>query len=398
MMLRDLISLSGRSISSQRQRTLLTGLGIAIGIAAVVILTAIGQGLKNFVIGEFTQFGTHLLAITAGKSQTHGQFGVFGNTRPLTLDDASAITHVPGILGVVPFVQGNAQIEAGSKQRRTFIYGVGPAAARVWQMSVAQGTFLPDDAFAASRAYAVLGHKAWQELYGGAPAVGTRLRMGGSTFRVIGVMHPKGSFVGFDIDDSVYIPTASAMDLFNRESLMEIDVLYADDIDVNELKQTLKTLMIQRHGREDVTIIDQAEMLDTLGNILNILTVAVAAIGGISLLVGAVGIVTVMTINVSERTREIGVMRAIGASRGLILTLFLSEAISMGGLGGVGGLLLGVGTTATLSYALPSLPVHIDWLYAFAALASSMIIGAIAGMLPAWRAARLDPVAALRGD
>jgi putative ABC transport system permease protein len=399
MLLRDFLSLTGGSLIAHRLRTFLTTLGIAVGIAAVMLLTSIGEGVHQFVLSEFTQFGTTIVGINPGRTTTHGaSTGVFGTVRPLTIEDTEALKRLPFARAVVPFVQGNAEVEAGNRRRRTTVYGAGPEMPEAFSMHVQSGRFLPHDDPTAPRALAVLGSKLRQELFGDRNPLGQRIRVGGNRYRVIGVMEPKGTVLGFDLDDTVYIPAARGLELFNRDSLFEIDLLYKKTVKADSVVAGIKKLLIARHGREDFTVTTQEQMLDVLGSILNILTFAVGAIGGISLLVGAIGIVTIMTIAVNERTSEIGLIRALGARRSQVLSLFLGEAIVLAALGGIAGLLLGVGIANLLHLALPALPVHTPWFFVVTAEAVAMLIGLAAGVLPAQRAARLDPVEALRAE
>jgi putative ABC transport system permease protein len=399
MLLRDFLRLTGGSLIAHRLRTFLTTLGIAVGIAAVMLLTSIGEGIHQFVLSEFTQFGTTIVGINPGRTTTHGaSTGVFGTVRPLTIEDAQALKRLPFARAVVPFVQGNAEVEAGNRRRRTSIYGAGPEMPEAFSMYVQSGRFLPHDDPTAPRALAVLGSKLRQELFGDSNPLGQRIRVGGNRYRVIGVMEPKGTVLGFDLDDTVYIPAARGLELFNRNSLFEIDLLYKKTVKADTVVAGIKKLLIARHGREDFTVTTQEQMLDVLGSILNILTFAVGAIGGISLLVGAIGIVTIMTIAVNERTSEIGLIRALGARRSQVLSLFLGEAVVLAAVGGIAGLLLGVGIANLLHLALPALPVHTPWFFVVAAEAVAVLIGLLAGVLPAQRAARLDPVEALRAE
>ena len=399
MLLRDFLRLTGGSLVAHRLRSFLTTLGIAVGIAAVMLLTSIGEGVHQFVLSEFTQFGTTIVGINPGRTTTHGaSTGVFGTVRPLTIEDTEALKRLPFARAVVPFVQGNAEVEAGNRRRRTTVYGAGPEMPEAFSMHVQSGRFLPHDDPTAPRALAVLGSKLRQELFGDRNPLGQRIRVGGNRYRVIGVMEPKGTVLGFDLDDTVYIPAARGLELFNRNSLFEIDLLYKKTVKADTVVAGIKKLLIARHGREDFTVTTQEQMLDVLGSILNILTFAVGAIGGISLLVGAIGIVTIMTIAVNERTSEIGLIRALGARRSQVLSLFLGEAIVLAAVGGIAGLLLGVGIANLLHLALPALPVHTPWFFVVTAEAVAVLIGLAAGVLPAQRAARLDPVEALRAE
>ena len=399
MLLRDFFHLTSTSLSAHRLRSFLTMLGIAVGIAAVILLTSIGEGVHKFVLAEFTQFGTNLIAINPGRTTTHGtSMGVFGTERPLTIEDAEALKHLPYVMAVVPIVQGNAEVEAANRRRRTTIYGAGSQWPEAFQMNVKSGRFLPDDNPTAPRAFAVLGSKTREELFGNRNPLGQRIGIGGNRYRIIGVMESKGTILGFDVDDTVYIPTARGMELFNRNSLIEIDVLYQEGVKVDKVVKNIKRSLIARHGREDFTITTQQQMLEVLGSVLNVLTFAVAAIGGISLLVGAIGIVTIMTIAVNERTNEIGLLRALGARQGQVLSLFLGEAIVLAALGGISGLALGIGLAHLLHFVFAALPVHTPWVFVVLAEIIAVVIGLAAGVLPANRAAHLDPIEALRTE
>jgi len=399
MLSSDFIRLSRRSIGAHRLRSSLTALGITIGIAAVVLLTSIGKGVHRFVLAEFSQFGTNLVGINPGRVTTHGTpLGVFASERPLTIEDAESLRRVRHVEAVVAVTFGNAEIEADRRQRRTTVYGVGSEWPRALAFNVGRGKFLPPDDPRAARALAVLGSKVERELFGNSNPLGKRIRVGGERYRVIGTMEPKGQVLGFDLDDTVYIPVGRALELFNREGVMEIDVVYDDSGSLDEIVAAIKRVLIARHKQEDFTVTTQEQMLEVLGNVMNVLTFAIGAIGGISLLVGGVGILTIMTIAVKERTSEIGTLRALGARRQQVLALFLAEAVVLAAVGGLSGLALGVGGAQLLHRFVPALPVHTPWAYALSAEALAIGIGVAAGVLPARRAARLDPVEALRAE
>ncbi len=395
----DLISLSFRTVISHKLRSCLTALGLIIGIASVIILTSIGQGVHSYVLSEFTQFGTNLLAVFPGKTTTLGLSGATISTvRPLSLEDAQSLSKLDNIIAALPLVQGNARIEAGNKQRRTTVLGVGASVPEVWKIKVVNGRFLPGNEQTNPRAFAVLGHKLAVELFNDKNPVGQRLRIGTDRFRILGVMEKKGQMLGFDMDDTIYIPTAKALELFDRESVMEIDLLYNSNSAVKTIENSVKRLLISRHGREDFTLITQDQMLKSMNSILNILTLSVAALGSISLLVGSVGILTIMTIAVTERVSEIGLLRAIGAEQGIIFKLFLSEAIVLSFIGGAAGVFLGIVLVQVIGFAVPALPVQLAWFYIMAAFGISFLIGMIAGVVPAIKAARLNPLDALRSE
>jgi putative ABC transport system permease protein len=399
MLSRDFIRFSISSVLAHRARSMLTTLGIAVGIAAVVLLTSIGEGINRYVMSEFTQFGTNIVAINPGKSTTMGaSAGIFNTVRPLSLEDADSLARVDHVESVVPLVQGNAQVEGLDRQRRTMVYGVGPQFPAAFSFRVSAGNFLPDDDPRSPRAYAVLGSKLKRELFGDANALGARIRVGGDRYRVIGYMESKGQVLGFDLDDTVYIPAARALDLFGREGLMEIDLLYAEGAPADEVVAGVKRVLMDRHGGEDFTVTTQQQMLDVLGSVLGVLTFAVGALGGISLLVGGVGILTIMIIAVRERTGEIGLLRALGATRTQILRVFLGEAVILSTLGGFAGLILGAGGAWLLNAVIPAMPVHTPISYVVLAELMAVLIGLLAGVEPARRAAAMEPLEALRTE
>ncbi len=399
MLITDLIRLSLRTLVSHKLRSGLTALGLIIGIASVIILTSIGRGIHTYVLAQFTQFGTNIVAVFPGKTTTLGLSGATISTvRPLTLADALSISKLDNIIAALPVVQGNARIEGGKKQRRSTVLGVGAAVPAVWKINVARGQFLPDYEQANPRAFAVLGHKLASELFADSNPLGQRIRIGSDRFRVLGVMEKKGQMLGFDMDDTIYIPTAKALALFDRESVMEIDVLYNENVTAKSVENAIKRLLILRHGREDFSLITQDQMLKSLDSILDILTLAIGALGSVSLLVGAVGILTIMTIAVSERISEIGLLRAIGAEQGTIFNLFLCEALLLSLVGGATGVLFGILSVWFIALVLPGLPVQLAWVYILAAFALSFLIGLAAGVIPAMKAARLQPLEALRTE
>lgn len=395
----DFARLIAQSIAAHRMRSILTALGIGIGVTAVVLLTSIGEGVNRYVVEQFTQFGTTTLAIQPGKASTFGVSpGVINSVRPLSLADAAALTRAPHVLHSVPLVTGSASIEANGRERTVNVFAVGPQFDRAFKFEVAGGTFLPPDELERARPVAVLGATVFEELYGSRNPLGDRVRIGGQRYRVVGIMESKGEMVGFDLDDTVYIPTALGLELYDREGLHEIDVLYADGAPVDEVVAGIRRILLARHGAEDFTIITQQEMLDVLGSIIDVLTLGVAALGGISLLVGGVGIFTIMTIAVRERTQEIGLLRAIGARRSRIAQLFVGEAILLSAIGGASGLLLGIVIVIVTRWTVPAMPARIAPLYVALSILIAVTIGLVAGGLPARNAARLEPLDALRAE
>lgn len=396
----DALSLALRTVAAHRLRSFLTLLGIGVGIAAVILLTSIGEGIHQFVLAEFSQFGTNVIGVHPGKTKTggHTATGLPSSARPLSLEDAEALASLPHVVAVTPSLWGNAEVGGNGRVRRTSIYGVGPDMLRVFKGTVSSGRFLPQETAGSARAFVVLGSKLKHELFGAESALGARVALGNLQFRVIGVMAPKGQFLGIDLDDTAFVPAARAQELFNKDSLNEINIAAEEGVPAARVAALIRERLIARHGREDFTIITQEEMLATLSNILDVLTMAVGALGGISLLVGGVGIVTIMTIAVTERTNEIGLMKALGAPGRTILGLFLGEAVALAALGGAFGLALGMGTAQLLRLVFPALPVETPLSFVLLAEGVAITIGLAAGVLPARRAAGLDPVEALRAE
>ena len=388
------------ALRGHRLRSFLSMLGVAIGIAAVILLTSIGEGTRRYMISEFTQFGTNILAINPGKTDTVGIPGVFGGTtQKLTIEDAEAIERLPEVEKVVPVAMGQARVEGNGRGRSVFVYGVTSDVPAIWKFQVRQGSFLPPMDPRRGTHVAVLGPKLKRELFGDRNALGEFVRVAGSRLRVIGVMAPKGQLLGIDIDDSVYISTATAMQLFNLDELMEIDVLFSHEGLTAEVEAAVRRLLTERHnGKEDFTITTQTAMLEVFDNVMNVITVAVAAIGGISLVVGAIGIFTMMWIAVGERIGEIGLMRALGATQEQVHRLFLIEAVTLTLIGGGFGIAIGVASAALLRAAVTGMPVYTPMRYMLAALVVSGFTGVFSGLLPARRAALLDPVEALRAE
>lgn len=399
MVFQDVLRFTFTTIRSHRLRTILTMLGIAIGTTSVILLTSIGEGLRVFMLKQFTQFGTNLLAVYPGKSETHGMPGLATTTRKLTLEDAEALQRVPGVEKLVPLCFGAARIEYGNRGRSVFVYGVNSHVPEVWRFQVRQGTFLPETDLRRGAPLAVIGPTLKNELFGPENALGKHIHIGGRRFVVLGVMASKGQMLGIDIDDSAYIPVGVALKLFNKEGLNEIDLIFSQSQDVKFVTERVRQVLKERHdNEEDFTIITQTEMLASLDRVLRILTMGVGAIAGISLFVGAVGILTMMWISVNERISEIGLQKAIGAEPSQILMLFLIEAGLLSTTGGLFGVIAGLLLAQSLAWLLPALPVQIPTIYVLLSLTMSLLVGLLSGVLPARRAARLEPLEALRAE
>jgi len=397
---RDLVLFSSSALRGNPLRSILSMLGIAIGVAAVVLLTSLGEGARRYIIAQFTQFGTNVLTVTPGKVHTHGIPGALGGTtRKLTIDDAEALLRLPEVQEIVSIVMGQARVEGGGRGRSVFIYGTTAELPEVWNFEIGQGQFLPPGDPRRGGSVAVLGPRLKRELFGEENALGELVRVAGTRFRAIGVMAPKGRMLGFDLDDAVYIPLATAMQIFNLDEVAEIDVAFAHEGMTDQVVRAVRGLLMARHGgTEDFTITTQTAMLEVFGRVMDVITLSVAIIAGMSLLVGAIGIFTMMWISVGERVSEIGLLRALGATAEQVHRLFLLEALMLTLTGGLAGLGIGLGGAALLRTWVEGLPVYTPPEYIVAAIGMSLAVGLISGVGPARRAASLEPVEALRTE
>jgi putative ABC transport system permease protein len=396
----DLIRLSSGAMRGHPLRSVLSMLGIAIGVAAVIMLTSLGEGARRYMVTQFSQFGTNVLQVNPGKTETHGIPGAFGGTtRKLTIDDSEALSRLPVVDFVVPIAMGQARVEGGGRGRSVLVFGSTSDLPEVLKFGVGQGRFLPEGDPRRGAQVAVLGPTLKLELFGEENALGRFVRIAGSRLRVIGVMEPKGQILGRDIDDAAYIPVATAMRLFNLDEVQEIQILFPHVGLTDETVRATRELLIERHrGEEDFTIISQAEMLSVFGRVMDTLTLGVAVIASISLLVGSIGIFTMMWISVGERVSEIGLMRALGATGRQVSNIFLCEALMLTMLGGIAGLAFGFLTTLVLRLAMPEFPAGAPLEYVLAAIGVSVVAGLLSGVGPARRAADLTPVDALRTE
>jgi putative ABC transport system permease protein len=396
---RDLLGFAARALRGHRVRTGMSLLGVSIGVAAVVTLTALGEGARRYVVGQFASIGTNLVIVVPGKTETTGSMpGIGGVPHDLTLDDARALLRgVPEIEKAAPMVLGTETVAFGERRRQAAIFGSTHEALEVRHLTVSSGQFLPPLEWDRGSPIAVLGQTVAHELFPGRDPVGQIVRVGDWRMRVIGVLAPRGQQLGVNMDDVAIVPVATAMKMFNRTSIFRLVLQVRSHADLGRAKERIVRLITERHGEEDVTAITQDAVLGALTSILRALTLALAGIASVSLAVAGVGIMNVMLVSVSERTREVGLLKALGAGRRQILAAFLAEAVLISSAGGLVGLAVGWAAVRVLVALYPALPATPPAWAVAAAFSLSVAVGAVFGVLPARRATGLDPVAALAG-
>ena len=400
MTILDLLKFAWAALRGHRLRSSLTLLGMAIGVGAVILLTALGEGARGYVTSEFMALGSNLLIVLPGKTETTGNAPIFGGSpRPLTLDDCEAIKRrVARVRRLAPLAVGSARVGFGEKRREVTVLGSTPELLTVRHLAIGIGRFLPEVEAGRGAPVAVIGRTVQGELFGAANPLGQSIRIGDFRFRVVGVMAPKGQSIGLNMDDVVIVPVSSALHLFNQQSLFRILIEVGAHAEIETARRQVLDILKERHdNEEDVTILTQDSVLGAFNRILGALTLALVGIAAISLSVAGIGIMNVMLVSVSERTPEVGLLKALGATPRQILNVFLVEAILLSLAGGLCGLLIGYAGSAVLGQAFPALPARPPTWAVLAALLVSLLSGALFGVLPARRAARLDPVIALAG-
>jgi putative ABC transport system permease protein len=391
----DLIRFAAGSLRGHRLRSWLSLTGVAIGVASVILLTSLGEGARLYVTGEFSSLGTNLIIVIPGKTETLGATP-FVSTAPrdLTVADADALQReIPAIRKVAPIALGTGPIEYQGRERESVVVGTTHEMMEVRKFDLGVGRFIPEGVRDAP--VCVLGRKLVSELFGHRNPLGEMVRIGGANFRVIGVLAPRGTSLGMDMDQVAEIPVETGLRLFNRSSLFRILAEVRSPMEMEAAKKRVVAVLAERHGEEDVTALTQDAVLATFQKILAVLTLALGGIAAISLTVAGIGIMNVMLVSVSERTREIGLLKAVGVTRGQILGIFLVEAAVLSSGGGLAGLAAGIGAGRLLTHFVPDFPVQPPVWAVVAALTVSIAVGILFGLLPARRAARLDPVAAL---
>ena len=394
----DSLRFTTHSVLAYPTRTTLMLLAMAIGVASVITLTSLGEGARRYVTGEFASLGTHLLIVLPGRSETTGGHPpLMGETpRDLTLDDALALERVRSIRRVAPVQLGSAPVSWREREREIVVIGTTRDFLEVRHLTLGQGRFLPPGDPRRATPVAVIGAKVRRELFGAESALGDWIRIGDRRFRVIGVLGSEGRSIGLDLQDIVIVPVAAAQQLFDQNSLFRILVEASTEEDVPRAQSAVRDIIRDRHdGEDDVTVIAQDSVVATFDKIFKALTFTVGGIAAISLAVAGILIMNVMLVAVSQRTAEIGLLKALGTPRRRIVWLFLLEAALLSAMGALLGLAIGVGAAWLVAELYPVLPLSVPIWAVGAALGIALGTGILFGVLPARRAAALDPVLAL---
>lgn len=376
-------------------------LATAIGVAAVVVLSSLGEAARRFVTGEFQSLGTHLIIVLPGKSETTGSgLGIMiGETpRDLTLDDARALLRSSAVQKVAPVIVGSASVSRAGLERDVTVFGTTSNFREIRQWKMKLGEFLPNVSMERAAPVCAIGSLISDELFGRESPIGQWLRVGDQRCRVAGVLAPQGTSVMINTDEAVMVPVASAQALFDSPGLFRIIIQANSRDSMLKAQQDVRRIITDRHyGEEDVTVITQDAVLNTFDGIFGALTAALAGIASISLIVAGVLIMNVMLVAVSQRTNEIGLLKALGANKKQIIALFITEAVFLASMGAAVGVGLGYGAVGLLLGIYPSLDFTPPlWAVAGAVLVA-ITCGVFFGILPARRAAELDPIAALSG-
>ena len=397
----DVSRFAWQSIAGHGTRSLLLLLAISIGSASVLLLTALGEGARRYVTGEFSSLGTHLVIVMPGRSETAGigLGNMMGITpRDLTLGDARALTRHHSVRRVAPLTVGAVEASWQNRKREVTLLGSTSELIEVRRWNLARGSFLPAEDWERARPVCVIGKKIRDELFAARAAIGQWLRLGNNRCRVIGIMASEGRSIGIDVENTVIVPVASALSLLNHSSLFRILIeSHSRGAMQDSIEFARKTIKQRHHGEEDVTVVTQDAVLQTFDRILSTLTYGIGGIAAISLVVAGILIMNVMLVSVAQRRAEIGLLKALGASPRKILTLVLAEALLLSSIGAALGFLIGLGGSWGLRQLLPDLQAVPPLWAMLAAFAVALASGLLFSLLPARKAASLDPVQALQG-
>jgi putative ABC transport system permease protein len=390
-------NLAWDSLRVNRVRSFLTALGIIIGVLSIVILTSIALGVRSQVLGEMEKVGPNTFAVFPGNIEaSHGAPGsmvvnrlTYEHVRLVQENSHYSVLAAPEMVSITPVKFGN------KTSNTTYVVGTSPDYAEIARWGIARGSFIRPGDVQGARKVCVVGTSLVKNILKGLEPMGKSLSIRGSKFKIIGVMESKGYMFNMDIDDIVFVPVTTAENLFGMTNITEIAIRVPNPADLEAAMAETRKILLRDLDPEDFSLKSQSEFMDMLNTITGILTAALAAIAGISLIVGGIGIMNIMLVSVRERTREIGLRKAVGATEGDILIQFLTESIALSLAGGVVGILASYG----LAYLITSLTPIDVWVQASAimmALGFCCLVGVFFGVYPAIKAARLDPIVALR--
>jgi len=396
----ETMRLAKDALMSNKMRSMLTMLGVIIGVASVIMLVAIGAGARTYIHQELGNLGTNILIVVPGKTSTKGGFHPPTATtiRKLVYDDAIILKRRSRhIADAVPIILGSSKVKYQNQSRDNNVVGCTETYFEMRNLAVESGRFLSSSDVDSKRKVCILGRTVKKGLFGDRNALGAVVSIGDGKYRVIGVMEKKGVTLGIDFDDIVFIPTTTAQELFDTDSLFNMTVKIKTAAEIQPAIEEIRQILMKRHAnKEDFTVMSQDEMLGVMNKVLGIMTAVLAGIAAISLLVGGIGIMNIMLVSVRERTREIGIRKALGAKNRDILVQFLAESVTLSLFGGIGGVLFGGLVAVGLPLFLPYLPMQISWWSVILAFFFSASVGVFFGVYPARKASLYDPIIALR--
>ena len=403
MLFTELIKMAALSLVANKLRTLLTMLGIIIGVAAVIAMVSVGMGVRSNVVDSISRLGSNMLIVMSGSSNRGGVRGAAGSMTTLTYDDAKAIkSRVKNIDYVSPTVQGSYQVVYGHENWSTTVTGVIPEYAAIQSLTMQSGIFFTEHDVDVRNRVAVIGPTVATNLFGTVNPVGKKIRIGNAPYTVIGLLASKGqSTGGMDQDDVVLIPLTTAQErLMGITYVRSVNVQVSTQEKMNEVQANIEKLLRQRHriregGEDDFNVRNMTSLMETMTQTTTMITLLLGSIAGISLIVGGIGIMNIMMVSVTERTREIGIRKAIGATYNSIMLQFLIESTMISILGGLIGIGIGIGVAKAISQ-FGNFTTVISGASIAASFGFSLFVGIFFGMLPARKAARLDPIDALR--
>lgn len=399
MRILDQLNFNLQVLQRHRVRTLLLLLAVGIGVSSVILLTSLGEGARRYVDREFSSLGNRLLIVFPGRNETTGGSPPIYGTSPrdLTIEDAEALKRIPGVSAVAPVVAGTTVVSRDSLSREAITLGSTPDFFTVRQLRVGKGSLFSSRAYTDPVAHCILGVKVYHELFGNDAAIGEFVRLGDRRMRIIGILEERGESLGLDFREMVIIPVHTAMQLFDSPGLFRVMVDLDDQASIPEVEHRIREVIKLRHeGEDDITIISQEAVLAAFSNILTTLTLAIGAISAISLLVAGILIMNISLISVSQRRREIGLLKALGASAVQVRELFIGEALLLVSLGALAGFAFAFGLVFVFNRIWPAFPLGAPWWAVPASLFTALATGLLFSLLPARRAAALDPVLAMR--